>query len=275
VLSPGSVIPRVMLGRSGLEVGKLGLAGSFGIDAEAVERAFHELGIDYFFVTPRMKPMVEGLKRLSAAGHRDQLVLAAGAMLPFGWSVRRAWEKTVRALGVDRLDVFHVFWVQAEWYVRDSTWREMQKLRDEGLIRATAISCHDRPLARRLADELALDVLMIRYNAAHRGAESEIFATLSPESRPGIVSYTATRWGRLLKPASGLGPMSPPECYRFAVSHPAVDVVLCGARSFEELVADAEGVRQGPLDPPRLDEIRRFGDAVRATARGKLGFGGR
>jgi aryl-alcohol dehydrogenase-like predicted oxidoreductase len=264
-----------MLGRSGLEVGKLGLAGSFGIDAEAVERAFHELGIDYFFVTPRMKPMVEGLKRLSAAGHRDQLVLAAGAMLPFGWSVRRAWEKTVRALGVDRLDVFHVFWVQAEWYVRDSTWREMQKLRDEGLIRATAISCHDRPLARRLADELALDVLMIRYNAAHRGAESEIFATLSPESRPGIVSYTATRWGRLLKPASGLGPMSPPECYRFAVSHPAVDVVLCGARSFEELVADAEGVRQGPLDPPRLDEIRRFGDAVRATARGKLGFGGR
>jgi aryl-alcohol dehydrogenase-like predicted oxidoreductase len=268
------VIPRAVLGRSGLEAGKLGLAGSFGIGADAVERAFHELGIDYFFVTPRMRPMVEGLRRLTAAGHRDRLVLAAGAMLPFGWSVRRAWENAVRALGVDRLDVFHLFWVQAHWFVSGKTWREMQKLRDEGLVRATAISCHDRPMARALTDELALDLLMIRYNAAHRGAESEIFATLPPESRPGIVSYTATRWGKLLKPTAGLGPMSAPECYRFAVSHPAVDVVLCGARSWDELVADAQGVTQGPLEEPRLNEIRRFGDAVRATARGKLGFGG-
>jgi hypothetical protein len=68
--------------------------------------------------------------------------------------------------------------------------------------------------------------------------------------------------------------MSAPECYRFSLGHPSVDVVLCGPRSFEELAVDAEGVRQGPLEAARLDEVRRFGDAVRATARGRIGFGG-
>ena len=66
--------------------------------------------------------------------------------------------------------------------------------------------------------------------------------------------------------------MSGPECYRFALGHPAVDVVLTGARSYEELAANAQGVIAGPLEPARLDEVKRFGDAVRATATGTLGF---
>jgi aryl-alcohol dehydrogenase-like predicted oxidoreductase len=263
-----------VLGKTGIEVGRLGLSGSFGLDEQSAERALLELGIDYFFVTQRMRPLVRALKNLIAAGHRDRMVIASGANIPFGWSVRRAWEKSARALGVDRIDVFHLFWVQGHWYVTGNTWKEMQKLKEEGLVRALAISCHDRKMARRLVDELGLDVLMIRYNAAHRGAESEIFSTLEPQTRPGIVAYTATRWGKLLQPASGLGPMSPPECYQFSLSHPAVDVVLCGPRSFQELAMDAEGARAGTLSGERLEEVKRFGDAVLATATGKIGFGG-
>jgi aryl-alcohol dehydrogenase-like predicted oxidoreductase len=266
--------PRRSLGRTGIEVSRLGLAGSFGIDAGATERAFHELGVSYFFVSPRMKGLVAGLRRLVEAGHRDELVIAAGANLPVGWTVGRAFASTARALGVDRIDVFHLFWVQAHWYVTGKTWPAMRRLKEEGKVRALAISCHDRPMARRLAGELDLDVLMIRYNAAHRGAESEIFATL-PAAKPGIVAYTATRWGKLLKPTAGHPPMSAPECYRFALGHDAVDVVLCGARTYDELSESAAGVALGPLPPERLDEVRRFGDAVRATATGKLGFLGR
>jgi aryl-alcohol dehydrogenase-like predicted oxidoreductase len=150
----------------------------------------------------------------------------------------------------------------------------MVRLKEEGKARALAVSCHDRPMARALADELSLDALMIRYNAAHRGAEREIFASFQGR-RPAVVSYTATRWGRLLQPAGNLGPMSAPECYRFALSHPAVDVTLCGASSFDELRDDVEGVLAGPLPDERLEQVRAFGDAVRATATGKIGwFGG-
>lgn len=266
-------IAHSQLGQTGLDVSRLGLAGAFGISPEDTERAFHELGVNYFFLTPRMKGVSEGVRRLVRAGHRDELVIATGANIPMGWTVRRAWEKIVRTLGVEHLDVFHLFWVQARWYVTGKTWPAMQALKDEGKVTALAISCHDRPMARKLVDDLGLDVLMIRYNAAHRGAEREIFATL-PEARPGIVSYTATRWGRLLKPLGDQGPMTAPECYRFALGHPAVDVTLCGARSFSELAENVRGVAQGPLDEDRLAAVRRFGDAVRATARGKIGFRG-
>lgn len=265
------MLEKTALGRSQIQVSRLGLAGGYGIDADGVVRAFHELGVNYFFVTPRFKPLLDGLQRLIADGHRKDLVLAMGAAYPVGWSVPREFERATKALGTDTIDVFHLFWVQAHWYVTGKTWPAMQKLKDEGKVRALAISCHDRPMARALVDELSLDALMIRYNAAHRGAEKEIFATL-PTPRPGIIAYTATRWGKLLKPAKGLDAMSGPECYRFAIGHPSVDTVLCGAGSYEELAANAAGVMQGPLPAARLDEVKRFGDAVRATATGSLGF---
>ena len=46
------------------------------------------------------------------------------------------------------------------------------------------------PHIDRLAAEGALDTFMIRYNAAHRGAEQDIFPFLAAHD-PGIISYTA------------------------------------------------------------------------------------
>jgi aryl-alcohol dehydrogenase-like predicted oxidoreductase len=270
--TPAPLTPRPF-GATGLRAAPLGLACNYGIDADGVERAFHEHGVNYFFVTPRMSAGVEGVKRLVRAGHRDAIVIATGFNLPTGWGVERGFAGCARALGVDVIDVFHLFWVQAHWYVTGKTWPAMRRLKEQGKVRALAVSSHDRPMARALVDELDLDALMIRYNAAHRGAEGEIFATLGAR-RPGVVSYTATRWGRLLKPAGGLGPMTGPECYRFVLGHPVVDVALCGARSLAELRENVDGVLAGPLPEGRLEEVRRFGDQVRSTAQGKIGFAG-
>lgn len=268
---PTSLLPKRPLGQTGLSVAPLGLAGSFGIDADAVERAFHELGINYFFVTGRMKGLCEGVRRLVEAGHRDAIVIGSGAAFPFGWSVPRELDKICKTLGVEVIDVFHLFWVQAHWYVTGNTWPAMRRAKEDGRARALAISCHDRPMATRLVGELGLDALMLRYNAAHRGAEREIFTAL-PDPRPGIVAYTATRWGKLLQPKGELGPMTAPECYRFALMSPSVDVVLCGARNWDELAESARGVVEGPLSAERLDEVKRFGDAVRSSATGRIGF---
>lgn len=46
---------------------------------------------------------------------------------------------------------------------------------DDFLVRWLCVSIHDRPRAGRLAADSVLDALMIRYNAAHPGAEQEIF----------------------------------------------------------------------------------------------------
>jgi aryl-alcohol dehydrogenase-like predicted oxidoreductase len=153
----------------------------------------------------------------------------------------------------------------------------MRRLREEGKTRAIGFSSHDRRLAAALARELPADVLMVRYNASHRGAEHEVFDALADlgAARPGIMAYTATRWGMLLKPLPELGfasPMTAPECYGFALDHPMVDMVWCAARTPGELREDVAAALAGPLDPERRREICRFGDAVHRAARGGRRF---
>lgn len=272
-------LPRRPLGRTGLQVTPLGVAagamraaGPKGLQlkADEVERAFHEHGVNVFFVVAAHKEVTEGVRRLVQAGHREELVIVSMAGLPFGWSVPRAWEKQARALGVETIDVFLLGWIQGRWFLTGRTWPAMRRLKEAGKVRAIGYSTHKRRLATSLAREFEPDVLMIRYNAAHRGAEWDIFDELG-DDRPGIIGYTATRWGMLLQPVPQAGfanGMTGPECYRFVLGHPAVDLALCAARSGAELDENVAGVREGPLDPARLEEVRRFGDAVHANARG-------
>lgn len=272
-------LPRRQLGQTTLQVTPVALAAwsvrgagprGLGLTPDDVERAYHEHGINTFLFHFWMRPLVEGLRRLIRAGHRDDLVLIAEAGLPTGRFVRRAWDRHARAVGTDRIDVFLLGWVRARWYVTGRTWPTMEALRDRGAVRAIGFSSHNRRLAAQLAHDLQPDVLMLRYNAAHRGAEAEVFATL-PTPRPGIIAYTATRWGMLLQPLPDRGfpaGMTAGECYRFALSHPSVDLVLCAARSAEELRADVTAVREGPLAGARMEEVQRFGDAVHMAASG-------
>ncbi len=279
-MTDSRLVPRP-LGATGLRVTPLGLAAlsvrvggpGGGLSALDVERAFHEHGVNTFLVHFLMKDLCEGVRRLIRAGHRDELVLVSEVGLPFAGSVRRGVEKHLRLLGTDRLDVWLLGWLRQRWYARDRVWSEMRRLRDEGKTRAIGFSSHDRPLAARLARELAADVIMIRYNAAHRGAEREIFGPLADlgDRRPGIIAYTATRWRMLLQPLPERGfpsAMTGAECYRFALGQPMVDTVWCAARSPAELREDVGGALAGPLDPARREEVSRFGDAVHRAARG-------
>jgi aryl-alcohol dehydrogenase-like predicted oxidoreductase len=240
---------------------------------DEVERAFYDHGINAFLLSPSMKAATAGVRRLIAAGHRDELVLVSGCGVPLAGSVRRALEKQLRLAGTEYLDVWLLGWLRKRWYVRSAVWSAMRRLREEGKTRAIGFSSHDRSLAATLARELPADVIMIRYNASHRGAEREVFDALADmgAARPGIIAYTATRWGLLLRPLPERGfptSMSGPECYRFALDHPMVDMVWCAARTRAELGEDVAGALAGPLDPERRREICRFGDAVHQAARG-------
>ncbi|MBI5512068.1 MAG: aldo/keto reductase [Deltaproteobacteria bacterium] len=270
------------LGRTGLQVTPLGLAalavpawrpGGSALRAADVERAFHEHGVNTFLAHPLMKELCVGVKNLIAKGHRSELVLVSETGLPFAGAVRRDFEKNLAILGTDYLDVFLVGWVRNRWFVRDAVWGTLRRFRADGRVKAIGFSSHDRPLAAKLAVELDADVLMIRYNAAHRGAEREVFAPLAAlgSKRPGIIAYTATRWGLLLKPLPKKGfaeALSGAECYRFVLGHPMVDVVWCAARTAAELDADVVGVGNGPLTGERRDYAVRFGDAVHRAAKG-------
>ena len=105
---------------------------------------------------------------------------------------------------------------------------------------------------------------MIRYNAAHTGAEKDIFPYLGKRN-PAIVAYTATRWRALLKRPKGWdGPvMSATDCYRFCLHNPNVDIVLAGPKTREQLQENLNQLRnKGPLSGEEYQWMSEFGQVV-------------
>ncbi len=78
---------RVPFGRTGLMVGRIGLASGYGVPAAAIEKAFYEYGINYLYVSPLLNlgNMVQAIRNL-APSHRDKLciVLARPYLGGFG-----------------------------------------------------------------------------------------------------------------------------------------------------------------------------------------------
>lgn len=144
-----------------------------------------------------------------------------------------------------------------------------RRLRDRGLVGSLAISGHDRALLGRIAADPAtpFDVVMFRYNAAHRGAETEILPCVTGGARVGTIAYTATRWGQLLDPKrmpEGSPPPEAADCYRFALTDPRVDMVLAGPANAGQLDAALAALTRGPLPAEAMERMRRIGDHVRA-----------
>jgi len=250
----------------GRKVHRLGIACNYGIEPKGFEEAL-ERGVSYVFWTHSKTGKIAPSLRAALARKREDVMVATGPTLGwFGGSVRRAAEKQLKKLGTDYIDVFQLFWlgVGAAW--SEGTVDELVKLREEGKVKSIGVSIHDRPRAGKLAADSPLDMLMIRYNAAHPGAEREIFPHLAERkgTPPAIVAYTATSWRKLLKKPGGWDgpPMTPGECYRFCLSSPHVDVVLCGAKSGDEVKQNLAEIEKGPLSEEEMKRIRAFGHAV-------------
>ena len=253
------------LGRTGRRVFRLGLSGS-RFPGESTLRLGIEAGINYLFWYWWDRHMTRVLREVLPA-NREKYLVATGVGNR-QWMVRHGLESCLRKLRTDYIDVFHLFWVSAGALtepMRDL----LQRYKDQGKIRHIAISTHARPYAGQLIREGKLDVIMMRYNAAHRGAEQDIFPHL-PCSDPGVVSYTATRWGKLLRRPKGWPAAeriaTAGDCCRFVLSHPNVDVCLTAPRRQRELEENLAAVARGPLPEEELAFLRRFGDAVHAQA---------
>jgi aryl-alcohol dehydrogenase-like predicted oxidoreductase len=244
-------------------VHRYGISASYGLDEAGVREAI-ERGANYFFWSPGKKVWKTIIKDV-VMKDRDRFVLATGPMLAyFAGSVRRATERALRASGSEYLDVLQVFWAGKMSALTHSVIDEMVKLRDEGKARAIGVSIHDRKRAAKLAAEGPLDFLMIRYNAAHPGAEVDIFPHL-PAKKPFIAAYTATSWKKLLTPPKGWsGPAaSAGDCFRFCLSNPYVDVVVSAPKTAAEMRENMQALARGPLDDDEMARMRALGKAVR------------
>lgn len=242
---------------------RLGLATSYGIDPDGVRVALEERGLQYVFWTPRQAKHAPVLREVLKKD-RERYVIATGPTLGyFASNLRSGLERALKLLDTDYIDVFQVFWLGTTSAWTEGVVDELTRMREQGRIRKIGLSIHDRERAGRLAEQEPLDLLMVRYNAAHPGAERDIFPHLD-KRHPALVAYTATRWGKLLKRPRGWQGKVPTaaDCYRFCLSSPHVDLVLCGPRSLAQLDENLAGLRAGPLDDEEMAWMREFGRVV-------------
>jgi aryl-alcohol dehydrogenase-like predicted oxidoreductase len=256
---------RVTLGRSGLAVGKLGVASSYGAPAAAYCEAF-DRGVNYFYWgSLRRGGMREAIQEI-AREHRDELVVVLQSYSRLPFLMRHTLNKGLRALRLDHADVLLLGWFNSPPPPR--VLDAARELRDRGLVRAVAVSGHRRTMFPEIVDDETISIWHARYNAAHRGAEREIFpavAHLTPAERPGIATYTTTRWGHLCDPRrTPAGERTPngTDCYRFAISHPAVDLCLAGPANRGQMRQALEALELGPMEDQELAWMRRVGDHV-------------
>lgn len=81
-----------------------------------------------------------------------------------------------------------------------------------------------------------------------------------------MISYTATRWRRLLARPQGWPANEPVatagQCYRFVLSNPNVDVALTAPSNERQLLENLREVERGPLPEDEMAYLRRFGAYV-------------
>jgi len=256
----------VPLGRTELMVSRLGIASGYGVPAAAIEKAFHEHNVNYFYVSPILYEgrMREALLNL-APRYRDKMVIALARPVGNGFFLRRYVERWLRKLNIDQADLLLLQDVRKS---KPLLFSRALKLKEEGKTRFVGMSSHERPLFGQIARgevDVPVDVFQLRYNAVHRGAEKDIFPFLPEQNRPGIVNFTATCWRKLLnakKMPAGEQPLSAAECYRFVLSNPDVDVCLTGPSSAERLEQNLAALEAGPLSAEEMERIARIGDHI-------------
>jgi aryl-alcohol dehydrogenase-like predicted oxidoreductase len=258
---------RVRLGRSGLSVGPLGVSGGYGVETASLLKAF-DRGVNYFYHgSRRRRGMTDAIRDLVAAGRRDELVVVLQSYARTPGLMETWFARGLKQLGLETADVLLL-----GWYSSPPAERLLERalsMTQRGMVRHIAISAHHRPAFLRYAADPRFTILHIRYNAAHTGAETDVFPHLGRDGRPGAVAYTATRWGSLLSPwrvPDGETPLRARDCYRFVLSNHDFNVCMTGPKNAAEMDEALAALDEGPLTAEEDGRIRRIGRHVHEHA---------
>lgn len=252
---------RLVLGSSGLEVSPFCLGMLPLGSPETVLSAF-DSGINFFFVStdmhwPYYETLRQGLAQLLARGGgvRERMVVAAATYVGRPNLLKAPFLELIESIPrLGHVDVCVAGAVYSDDHpARASTIQAHRTDRFAG-CRATGASFHDRKLVGPACSAQAVDIAFFRYNPAHPGAQDDIFP-LKGQTSTLLYAFKAAS----LRPAPdeiasipelppGTWIPTPTDYYRFAVSRPEVDGLLCSPQTPAEVESLARAMEQPPLD---------------------------
>lgn len=174
-----------------------------------------------------------------------------------GWW--RNLENSLERLGLEHIDVYHHHGLRGKSFDEnidgpDGLYKQMEKARNQGLIRFIAFSFHDTPeeLLRIIRTGM-FDSMTLQYNLLDRANEEAI--ALAHESGMGVVVMGPVAGGRLSATAGPMGENLPktvattPElALRFVLANANVSVALSGMSRASDVTENlATASREEPL----------------------------
>lgn len=242
----------------------LGLAANQSQHKEMVENAYQG-GINYFFFyNLGFENFLSGLKPL-LTNQREEILVATGNESRNIKELEQYLDSVRHRLNLDLVDLFLLEYVSpADDLSQIQTLVErLHHWKEQGLIRYLGVSIHNRPTAMKIIEEAQIDVLMHRYNMAHRKAEHDVLPAAQNADIP-VVAFTCTRWGSLLKGHQNWQAKIPtaPDCYRYAIANPAVQVALSAPQTASQLKENLQVLDRPELSVAEQSFWQSYGDSI-------------
>ncbi len=257
------------------EVCRLGLAtrGNTKLDPEDVLYAI-EWGINFLNWCGYDDGIAKAVQQLGSK--RNEVAVSLQLRAKSVEEAKRELDDYLQLLGTDHIELITHYYVEgpSDWngLTQEQSVRSyLEQLKAQGIIQAIGITTHDRDLAGEVARMKEVDAVMVRYNAAHRGAQEQIFPYTHQNQVP-VIAYTALRWGKLLESTPddphGFNPPAAPSWYKYVLENPAVDLCLFAPNGRNELMENLDEIQNWePLDPNLKLEMEAHGDRVRQAHR--------
>lgn len=264
---------RLPLGTSGLTVSPLCIGMTQ--EPDTILHAY-EAGVNFFFISADLHwPLYEatrsGIRKLLVGNtsRRDEIVVGVVSYLDEPLFRALQFDEVLAAVpGLERVDLLIAGAISGDHSFKRLKSLHQARARRHLGSRSIGATFHERRYVLLSEQDKGIDINYIRYNTAHPGAQTDLFPYLSPNRTSLTFNFKSTTFyvpeERFLSLSLPRSSWLPNICdhYRFVLSNPYVDGILCSPLTVEELKGLIQSLNGRTLSVPEQTYMMQLSTKV-------------